>query len=537
MRSRAFLALAALGGALVTGGWLLRRGLVLGAAPASAQLFDDVLDHVARLYVDSIPRSALYTRAAEGMVQELHDPYSAYLDPAHLQRLNESTGGTYAGLGVQIDLRDGWITIIAPLPGSPAARAGIQPGDRIVAVNGRSTEGWNADEASEALRGRPGSTVALTVQRPGVGDPLPFTVERADIHVRSVRYPTMLTPQVGYVDLSIFSESTDDELRNAIGELRRKGMTTLILDLRENPGGLLEQGVRVADLFLDAGQTIVSMRGRAMGATHDFVDEARQAWPGLDVIALVDGHSASAAEIVAGALQDHDRGVIVGTTTYGKGSAQTVLPLDDGAGALKLTTARWYTPSGRSIQKAPADTTSGDDPGAPAPPAAPRREYHTDDGRVVYGGGGITPDLVVPAADSGDGLLGFWRMLGPDVQRFRDALTETALAVKGAHGVSAPDFAVTASMREDLWRRLAAKHVGLDRARYAANAAAVNRLLGDEIARFVFGPEAAFEREVRNDAVIAAALRLATGAASEHELLMRAARVRAPAPAVPAPAP
>jgi carboxyl-terminal processing protease len=535
MRSRAVVALAALGGALVTGGWFLQRGLERGdGVYTRARLFDAVVDRIRRDYVDSLSAGDLYRKAAVGMVEELHDPYSSYLTAERLSALDESTSGTYAGLGVQIDVRDGWITIIAPLPGTPAERAGIQPGDRIVAVNGRSTEGWTADEARERLRGPSGSTVSLLVERPGVAEPLPFTIVRAEIHVRSVRHPMMLTDRVGYVDLTIFSESSADELRTAIAALRRRGMATLILDLRSNPGGLLEQGVAVADLFLDPGQRIVSMRGRSLGTTRDFSDVAPQAWPDLALITLVDGHSASAAEIVAGALQDHDRSVILGSTTYGKGSAQTVFRLGDDAGALKLTTARWFTPAGRSIQKPRTDTMAGADEEDEEPadsvaerPLSQRQPYRTDGGRVVYGGGGITPDLIVASDDSVAGLLAVWRLVGPDIAHFRDALTECALEIKAKRLVTSPSFVVTPEMRAALWQRLRAKGVTLDRAHYDAAAPAVDRLLGDEIARYVFGPDAAFRRQLRDDRVIAVAVDLAKGSSTQHDLLARAAARRA----------
>jgi carboxyl-terminal processing protease len=534
MRSRAVIAIAALGGALATGGWLLQRGMAHGSGSyVGAQLFNEVLSRVANQYVDSVPMSDLYTKAAAGMVDELGDPHSVYLTGARLGSLTESTTGNYAGLGIQIDVRNGWITIISPLPGTPAERAGIQPGDRIVAVDGKSTEGYTPDEARETLRGKEGSKVSITVDRPGVEALLPFTIQRAEIHVASVRHPTMLANEIGYVDLTIFSESSDSELRTAIDSLRRRCMKTLIFDLRTNPGGLLEQGVAISDLFLDRGQQIVSMRGRAPGSNHDFTDETHQIWPDLRLITLVDGHSASAAEIVAGALQDHDRSVILGSTTYGKGSAQSVFPLPDDAGALKLTTARWYTPSGRSIQKQLPDSTE-DEGGVTAEPdtaaekpLSKREPYRTDSGRLVYGGGGITPDLIVSNQDSASAMLSFWQAVGQDIPAFRDALTKYALSVKARKGVASPDFAVTKAMRDEFWKLARSNGVSIDQAVQDSSARTVNDLLGFEIARFAFGSEAAFERQVKDDRVISAALELANGANSEKDLLARAAERRA----------
>ena len=534
MRSRAFIALAALGGAFVTGGWLLQRGLERGDSTYSrAQLFDDVIAHVSHYFVDSISEQTLYTKATTGLLRELHDPHSVYLTPKRLAQLDESTSGTYGGLGIQVDVRDDWITVIAPLPGTPAERAGIRPGDRIIAVNGRSTERWSFDDALKALRGKVGTTVDLTVERPGVASHIPFTVKRSEIHVYSVRHAMMLDDSVGYVDLTIFSESSADELRAAIADLRKRGARTVLLDLRDNPGGLLEQGVEIADLFLDPGKTIVSMRGRTPESTHTFTDAAPQKWPDLSLVMLVNGHSASASEIVAGALQDHDRAVIVGSTTYGKGSAQRVFSLD-GNGAVKLTTARWYTPSGRSIQKPipvdEEDAELGSEPDTTASVRS-RKAYPTDEGRTVYGGGGITPDVVVAAADSSSGTFAFWLTVGSEIPRFRDLLTDYAASLKASRRITSPDFTVTPAMREEFWRLLRRKGVTVDRNAFETDTLAVNQIMGAEIARDLFGSEAEFRRSLRDDRVVAAALELASGTTSERDLLSKAARMHGPSPA------
>ncbi len=361
--------------------------------------------------------------------------------PDKLRSLNESTSGHYAGLGIQIDVRDGWITIVAPLPGTPAERAGIQPGDRIVGINGKSTEGDSPDDARGLLRGPNGSPVTLLIERPGVAGRMSFALARSEIRVHSVRHASMIGEGVGYLALTIFSDSSATEVQQAVEKLRSQGMKTLVFDLRANPGGLLSQGIEVADLFLDPGQPIVTVRGRE--ATQSFADDAKQQWPDLKVITLVDEHSASASEIVAGALQDHDRAAIVGSTSYGKGSAQSVFSLDDSASALKLTTARWFTPSGRSIQKPPVKAPGDDDDEDSAPavgaaadsggevPLSKRQQFKTDDGRVVYGGGGITPDLLVAPSDSINGTRAFWQLIGAGAPKFRDALTESAR--RGAH--------------------------------------------------------------------------------------------------------
>ncbi|HSU93778.1 MAG TPA: S41 family peptidase [Gemmatimonadaceae bacterium] len=540
LRARAFIAVTVLTLALVLGGWLLQRGLHRGKSSFDrAQLFEQVRARVANDYVDSISEGDLFRKAAEGLVRELHDPHSTYLTPEKLRALTESTTGHYAGIGIQIDVRDGWITIVAPLPGTPAERAGIQPGDRIVAIDGKSTEGSSPDDARGLLRGPNGSPVTLQIERPGVASRMSFTVARGEIRVHSVRHASMIGDGVGYIDLTIFSDSSAAEVQQAVEKLRAQGMKTLVFDLRANPGGLLEQGIEVADLFLDSGKPIVSVRGRE--AAQSFADAAAQKWPELKLITLVDEHSASASEIVAGALQDHDRAVIVGSTSYGKGSAQSVFRLVDSASALKLTTARWFTPSGRSIQKeqAPAPGDEDDDDGdAPvktnaAPdsgselPLSKRQQYRTDDGRVVYGGGGITPDLLVAPTDSINGTRGFWRMIGAQAPKFRDALTESALAAKGGHAVRSPDFQITDSLRQSLWKRVEAKGIKLDRAHFDSLSTVIDRLLGIEIARYALGPDAEFKRRLSGDRVVAAALELSNGAQAENDLLRRAGERRA----------
>ena len=335
----------------LSGGWLLQRGTGGdGGVYRQARLFDDVLNHVRNFYVDSVPEAELYTKAANGMLDELKDPYSVLLTGADFKDLTEKTSGNYAGLGIQIDVRDGWITVVAPLPDSPAERAGIQTGDQIVEVDGKSTQGWNSDQAVKALRGEPGSNVTILIRRAGFDEAIPYKLNRATIHFKSVPAGTEFDGGVGYISLNPVSESSAQELRDEIVAMRGKGMKAMVLDLRNNPGGLLDQGIKVSDLFLDPGQEVVSTRGRARGSTRQFYDEEKQLDPSLPIVVLVSEGTASAAEIIAGALQDHDRALIVGTPTFGKGLVQTLYPLGQET-ALKLTTARWYTPSGRTIQR------------------------------------------------------------------------------------------------------------------------------------------------------------------------------------------
>ena len=534
MRYRAFVALATMAGALVTGGWFLQRGLDGSTTAVNGiRLFDQVVSHVADRFVDSLSRDSIYQDALQGMLRELNDPYTVFLSGDRLARLNENTSGRYAGLGVQIDVRDGWITVVSPLPDSPAERAGIQTGDRIVEMEGRSTEGWSVDEAQRELRGPKGSRVNIMIERPGLESRLPFRLTRADIQVHAVRRTDLLPGNVGYLDIDVFSEQTASELQKEITNMRKRGLTGLILDLRRNPGGLLEQGVAVSDLFLNRGQEIVSMRGRAYGATRDFQDEEQQPWPDLPLVVLVDEGSASASEIVAGALQDHDRAVILGETTFGKGSAQSVFAMPDG-GALKLTTARWFTPVGRSIQKPHPSSEDEDavDPGAEAPvvagetPLSERTAYRTDGGRVIYGGGGITPDLLI-SDDPADQERELQRGLGEQVGPFRDALTAYALSLKTSRAVTSPDFRVTPEMREAFRQLLERRGIAIDRVEWNAAAPFITRLLTYEIARYVFGVQAELRRRLEEDRVVITARELLAGSATQRTVLERAAAKRA----------
>jgi len=517
MRSRAFVVLGVLSTALVTGGWLFARGLDGGSTISGPRLFDEVMTHIERYYVDSVSTSDLYGKAIDGMLEELHDPHSVFLRADRLARLNESTTGNYGGVGIQIDVRDGWVIVVGPLPGSPAERAGIETGDRIVEVGGKSAKGWTIDETRVALRGPPGTSVSFVTERAGARRPV--TLVRQEIHRSAVARSVLLPDGVGYVDLDVFSDSTEKELSRSIDSLSRAGMRSLILDLRANPGGLLTQGVGVSDLFLDRGQEIVTMRGRVREATRKFVDSADQRWPGLPIVVIVDDYSASASEIVAGALQDHDRAVIIGHTSYGKGSAQTLYPITGGS-ALKLTTAKWFTPSGRSISKpAPSDADEDSDVKPAAPPAS-RERFKTDSGRTVYGGGGITPDVVAGDTAALPADVALLTALGKKRPQFQDAITDYAMSLKGTGTVTSPDFQVTDAMRNEVWQRMRQRGIDVDRALYDA-APFVSRLIAYDIERYVFGRAAEQRRIVQDSEEVQKAMELLRGVKTQKDLLAR----------------
>jgi carboxyl-terminal processing protease len=527
----------------LSGGWLLQRGVASdGNVYQQARLFDDVLGHVSTYFVDSIGETDLYQKATRGMLEQLNDPYSVLLTGDDYKALTEQTSGNYAGLGIQIDVRDGWITVVAPLPETPADRAGIETGDQIIEVDGKSTEGWKNDQAVKALRGEPGSRVGITIRRAGITEPIKYRLTRAQIHLRSVPQGTMFDGGVGYISLNPVSETSAEELRQEITAMKGKGMKTLIMDLRGNPGGLLDQGVKVADLFLDARQEIVSTRGRARGATKEFYDEARQVWPDLPIVVLVNDGTASAAEIIAGALQDHDRAVVIGAPTFGKGLVQTLFPLGEGV-ALKLTTARWFTPSGRTIQRivkdeedqatqaamAVVEDTVLGAPDAESTDSALKERpiFHTDAGRVVRGGGGIVPDLVIRLDTLTSAEREFAKALGNGLPQYRDALTSIALDAKKNHRVKSESFKVTPQMRQEVYDRLRAHDVTLNASVFQGAGSLIDEQLGYEIARYVFGRPAEFRRRAANDPQMQTAMGLLRKAQTPKDLLSLA-RVSVP---------
>ena len=364
----------------------------------SLREFSQVYDLVEQNYAEPVNADkAIYNGAIPGMLHVL-DPHSNFFDPKSYSLLREEQRGKYYGVGMQVGPRNNKVIVIAPFVGTPAYRAGIRPGDVIVAVDGKPTDNLTTSEVAELLKGPKGTTVRITILREGSEKPLEFKVVRDEIPRASVDLHFMIKPGIGYMHVSGFNETTEKEVEDALdsfGDL--KG---LVLDLRQNPGGLLSEGVGVADKFLKKGAVIVSHHGRS---SPEKIYRAAHGSGGKDypLVVLVNRGTASAAEIVAGAIQDHDRGLIVGETTFGKGLVQTVYPLSENTG-LALTTAKYYTPSGRLIQRDYTGVSLYDyyynrenlDNNA-------NKEVRmTDSGRTVYGGGGITPDVKIPSQKS-----------------------------------------------------------------------------------------------------------------------------------------
>ncbi len=368
-----------------------------GEGPTPAQIKEDFLEAmrlVQTQYAGEVDSAALLTATIRGMLAAL-DPHSNYLTPREYADLRQEQESEFFGIGVTINQRRGRVYVISVIPDTPADRAGLRYGDAILAVDGRSAEGWSTQEVARRVRGERGTTVELTIERAGEATPLTFRIARAPIPLPTIRTAFVIRPGIGYIGLTWgFQSTTTEELDEQLRRLKAQGIKALILDLRGNPGGLLDQAVGVASRFLRPGETIVRIRGRTR--ERHFKAESKQVEE-VPMVVLINRASASASEIVAGALQDHDRALIVGETSFGKGLVQTVIPLLRGtAGALTLSTARYYTPSGRLIQRDYRNVSAyeyrlGRPDGRPPGPAA-----RTDGGRRVYGGGGIEPDIPVP---------------------------------------------------------------------------------------------------------------------------------------------
>ncbi len=310
------------------------------------KVFTEILSLVQSNYVDDVNSKELIYGAIKGMLEAL-DPHSAFMPPEAFQEMQVETHGSFGGLGIEITVKDRSLIVVAPIEGTPADRAGLQPGDRIVKIDGQPTKDMTLMDAVRKLRGPKGTKVTISILREGLQEPMDVTLVREVIEVKSVRSKE-LEDGIYYIRLSSFQERTSKDLEAALERAGKAGTTALVLDLRNDPGGLLNQAVAVTDMFLDKGQLIVYTQGRIKNQDLRFTAEHSNGLPKLPMVVLVNGGSASASEIVAGALQDWKRAVILGTKTFGKGSVQTVVPLSDGSG-LRLTTAKYFTPKGRSI--------------------------------------------------------------------------------------------------------------------------------------------------------------------------------------------
>jgi carboxyl-terminal processing protease len=365
---------------LSLGGGVASKGNDTAATYENLRLFTEVLSIVQSQYVDEVPPKDIIYNAIKGTLRGL-DPHSSFLDPEMYREMQVETSGSFGGLGIEITLRDDVLTVVAPIEGTPAYRAGIQPGDRILKIEGLTTKDMQLADAVKRMRGKPGSKITITVVREGWTEPKDFLITREQIRVHSVKN-NQLEPGIEYIRLRQFQEQTANDLEVALEKYVKEGkIQGLVLDLRNNPGGLLTSAVEVTEKFLEPGKLVVYTEGRVRNQNMRFSSNSKRTFTDFPIVVLVNQGSASASEIVAGALQDWGRAVVLGTQSFGKGSVQTIIPLSDGSG-LRLTTAKYFTPKGRSIHgkgitpdilvegpKTTAAASGGDkDNPAPTPP-------------------------------------------------------------------------------------------------------------------------------------------------------------------------
>lgn len=517
---------------LTTGGWLLNQG-VPGGEVESRRLLEEVHRLISDRFVDEVAPEDLYQMAIDGMLSELGDPYTNFLSAQDWEDLRYSTTGNYGGLGVRIAAKEGWITVVAVLPGTPAQRQGLVVGDRIIEVEGESAEDWTPDKAIQVLRGPKGAPVNIMIARVGADRPLAYRIIRDDIQVAQAQ-GFMLEDGIGFVQLRGFSRQAQEELVENIDRLLDEGATSLIFDLRANPGGLLDEGIQVTDLFLERGADVVETRSRVRDQNYTYRAPSGEKYTGLPVVVLVNQWSASASEIVAGALQDHDRAVLVGVTSFGKGSVQTIYRLS-GDNRMKVTTAKWFTPVGRSIQKEfdreaamravanVAIAISGEPVEVERESAEDPEEFFTDGGRVVFGGGGITPDLIVRV----DTLSTQEQELRRDAMRdgvvLRDAVFRWAVEYVESGAPVREGFTVTAGMREGVFTKFADEGASVDRSLFAGSRRYIDWLIGIELSGVALGETSQLKRRAGQDAQVAAAADLLRRADSPASLLALAA--------------
>ena len=508
----------------VVGGFMIQRR----EATDAARLFAQVFARIAADAVDSVAPDAMYEKAARGLVRGLNDPYADLYSPQELASFSRnSLGNSYGGVGMLIEDQQGTFTVAKVYPHTPAEAGGVQLGDRIVSVNGTSTSGLKLEGVSGRLTGTPGSSVRVRFARAGVGDPIESEFTRAVVHIPAVPFAVMLDDRVGYIPVQKFNETSGGEVETALRQLAGEGARAFVLDLRGNGGGDFDESLRMANLFLKRGQEIVTVRSRS---TSPVVSRALEQplVPDAPLVVLTDGYTASASEIVAGALQDHDRGVIIGTTSFGKGLVQSLFTLEGGWG-LKMTTGKWYTPSGRSIQRERKLLDDGrlvevvPDSLETDSVRKARPSFKSDGGRLVYGGGGITPDVIIPSDTITDAEQSFLKALAPKSQESYLVLYHTALEQKS---VVAPTFTVQPAWRDSVYARLTKAGVQLSRPTFDAAHELIDRDLERRVASMAFGDSAAFRRTVAYDTQLKRAMELLHSAGNQRELLAAATQSR-----------
>jgi carboxyl-terminal processing protease len=485
----------------------------------SVSSFTKVLDVVQQNYATPVDiERAVYSGAIPGMLRVL-DPHSNFFDPRSFASLREEERGRYFGVGMSIWVAgDGRIAVMDPYVDAPAFQAGLRAGDIVLEVDGKSTDGMTVSDVAELLRGPRATLAAITVQREGYATPMSFRVRRDEIPRHSVDLAFLVRPGIGYIRLSGFNETTDAEISKALEELDASRLDGLILDMRANPGGLLNEAIGVGDVFLDKDQLIVSCRGRSTPERRFYAIRGNQGMTS-PLVVLVNNNSASATEIVTGAVQDHDRGLVVGTTTFGKGLVQTINPLSEGSG-LTLTVARYYTPSGRLIQRDYKSISLYEYHYERKVPEHPSEIRQTDSGRRVTGGGGIAPDVVVqePKLTSFQSMMyrnGVFypsepRVFLPDDSNFA-VFPERGVGgftrfYMGTKPTVTKDFQVTDTVLEKFQEYLDAHHVAVAPAELERNLPWIKAKIAQEFLSYSFGSGEGLKILLEQDTQVTAAV-------------------------------
>jgi len=537
MRSSRFLPVAMLAVVLsaLAGGFLGNRVLATqDEVTTQYRVLTAALAAIEREYVEEVPTDRLVYGAIDGMLHTL-DPHSSFFDPRSYAQMRERQEGRYYGLGITIQVIDGDITVMSIFEGSPAYKNGLRRGDVIARITGEDTKGWQSDQAVKKLKGPKGTMVNIGIRRPGYDGLIEMDVMRDEVNITTVRGAFMIDAGTGYIKLDQFSETSDREVGDALQALMAKGMKRLVFDLRDNPGGALDQAIRISNRFLPRGDLIVYTRGRVPNANQDYRATEVSEYTHLPMVTLVNRNSASASEIVSGALQDHDRALVVGETTFGKALVQSVYPISEQAG-VAVTTGRYYTPQGRLIQR-PWDGSFDDyltyslkDQTGDRPHKAAELKY-TDAGRKVYGGGGIEPDKFLLGPVEGFNPTRFGRTLyaRQSFADFADQFTaegDTRFGAANQHKKRiARGFIVTNDMVKDFKAFLAgpARRVKIDEEAFAKDDAFIRAMLHFEIDAALFGMAEARQNLIAKDPQAQFAL----GQFGEAQRMTEMARARA----------
>jgi len=465
--------------------------------------FNEIVKYVSTFYVDDVQWNNAMKGAIEGFLSEL-DPHSVYISPKEAQLNEESFEGRYEGIGIHFDVIDDYLTVITPIPGSPSEKLGLMPGDKIIGINGESAIGISMAEVPKKLKGPKGTSVDITVAREGISDPLDFTIVRDNIPIFTITTSFVTEDSSGYIALGRFAKITENEMTETLEKLSELGMKRLVLDLRWNAGGFLDQAVKISSLFIEGHKKIVYTEGRLSDFDEEFFTDTFDHRRSYDIplIVIINNASASASEIVAGAIQDYDRGLIVGTTSFGKGLVQREFPLNDDS-RLRLTISKYYTPSGRLIQRpykgkeidqyysTVMDSMHGE---TAADTSEEKPIYHTSAGRIVFGGGGITPDVIVKYA-SGDKSPQLTQKFYQKRLFFEIAASyaKTHKNLKESFSKYLNSFEVKTILLNDLENLAGQKEIEFSKSEFYKNRQYFKTRIKAEIARTIWGNEKYFQ--------------------------------------------